>query len=144
MTKVSKTALLEVPAEVAYQVVVDVEKYPQFLPGCEAVEIIRRHDSGVDARVTVSGKGLRQSFVTTNRHDPGVISMALKEGPFRTLQGSWHFNAIGDLGCRVQVEIEYELGGMLGKLMVGVADSVAERVVLAFTRRMESAVAGCG
>ena len=75
--KITRSALLEVPVELAYQVVVDVEAYPDFLPGCERVEVLKRTDTGVEVKVTVSGAGIKQKFVTVNRHDPNMITMPI-------------------------------------------------------------------
>ena len=67
--------------ELAYKVVADVTKYPEFLPGCDAVAVEQKTDDELDARVTVRASGLVHSFVTTNRCEATTITMALKEGP---------------------------------------------------------------
>ena len=113
MRKVKKSALLEVPVELAYKVVADVTRYPEFLPGCDSVEVKKQSDNGLEARVKVSGMGISQSFVTKNTHEASTISMKLKEGPFQSLDGRWHFSSIGDVGCRIDVEIDYELDAAL-------------------------------
>ena len=142
MNRIKKSALLEVPVELAYQVVVDVEAYPQFLPGCQAVEVLSRTEQGLEAKVTVTGAGMTQKFVTANRHTPNVITMSLKRGPFKSLEGVWHFNAIGDLGCRVEVDLSYEVDGMLSVVFSPIADVVANKLVSAFCQRMDDVRTG--
>lgn len=138
MTRISRSALVEVPIELAYQVVVDVERYPEFVPGCDEVKVLTRRDQGLDARVTVTGAGMTQSFVTRNQHNAGSITMVLTEGPLDHLQGVWHFNAIGEAGCRVEIDIDFAAGGVLATLFTPVADKVANRLVDAFVERMDS------
>lgn len=142
MKKITRSALLEVPVELAYQVVVDVEAYPDFLPGCERVEVLKRTDTGVEVKVTVSGAGIKQKFVTVNRHDPNMITMSLKKGPFKALEGAWHFTQIGDRGCRVEVDLEFEADGMLATLFTPIADVVANKLVDAFCERMDTVQTG--
>lgn len=137
MAKINKSALLEAPVELAYQVVQAVEAYPDFLPGCDAVEVLNRSDHGLQARVSVKGAGLSETFVTSNRHEPTSIFMSLQEGSFQLLEGVWHFSQIGDQGCRVSVEIEYEVGGLLATFFLPIADMVANKLVDAFCQRID-------
>ena len=80
--------------------VADVQAYAEFLPGCEAVEVLETRIlpegiSEVVAKVTAASRGLRQEFITTNRCQPSQrIQMSLQEarssalkdvGPFRPL-----------------------------------------------------------
>ena len=142
MRKVKKSALLEVPVELAYKVVADVTRYPEFLPGCDSVEVKKQSDSGLEARVKVSGMGISQSFVTKNTHEASTISMKLKEGPFQSLDGRWHFSSIGDVGCRIDVEIDYELDAALTMILGSMAEKIANKVVDAFSERIDRAASG--
>ena len=137
MGRLEKSALLEVPPACAYDVVVDVLRYPEFLPGCEAVEILEQHEGGVVAKVHVAGKGVRDSFVTTNRHTPyEAVHMSLREGPFDVLEGLWLITPLGDLGCRIDMHIEYVPRGVLARVLSGLANRIADRMVDAFSQRM--------
>ncbi len=139
VTKVKKSALLEAPLEVAYKVVADVERYPEFLPGCHTVEIRKCEEDVVEAKVTVQGSGMTHAFVTTNTNESKSIKMVLKEGPFKRLVGAWSFKAIGDLGCRVEIEIDYELAGGLDLMLGGLVRPLTNKMVDAFSHRIEEA-----
>jgi len=137
--KLERTALLEASVERAYAVVVDVLRYPEFVPGCETVEVLETTETGLVARVAVAGRGLRESFVTENRHEPcESVLMSLQQGPFERLQGQWRFTALGDVGCRVDLRIEYVPKGILARLLSPIADKVANRLVDAFSERITS------
>jgi ribosome-associated toxin RatA of RatAB toxin-antitoxin module len=132
-----RTALLEVPAAVAYDVVTNVTQYPDFLPGCEAVRVLQTTETGLVAEVAVVGAGLHESFVTENQHTPGeAVLMSLREGPFDRLEGQWVFTALGDMGCRVDLRIDYQPRGLLARLLSGLADRIANRLVDAFVARI--------
>ena len=137
MNTIERTALLEVPATFAYDVVIDVVHYPDFLPGCKAVQVLHATDTGLVAKVAVVGAGLHESFVTENQHTSGeAVSMSLREGPFERLEGEWVFTALGDVGCRVDLRIEYQPKGLVARLLSGLADRVANRLVDAFVARI--------
>lgn len=132
------------PVTTAYQVVADVQAYAEFLPGCEAVEVLetRMLEDGISevvARVTAASRGLRQEFITTNRCQPSQrIQMSLQEGPFERLEGCWTFKALGDDGCRVALDLDFVAKGLLTKTLGGVVGSVSDRMVDAFAERIQA------
>ena len=142
MTQIQRSLLLMAPAATAYGVVADVQAYAQFLPGCDAVEVLetRMRDDGtseVVAKVVASARGVRQEFITTNLCQPFErIQMTLQEGPFERLEGCWTFKALGNDGCRVALDLEFVAKGMLMKTLGGLAGSVSDRMVDAFAERI--------
>ena len=132
------------PVTTAYQVVADVQAYAEFLPGCEAVEVLetRMLEDGISevvARVTAASRGLRQEFITTNRCQPAQrIQMSLQEGPFERLEGCWTFKALGADGCRVALDLDFVAKGLLMKTLGGVVGSVSDRMVDAFVERIQA------
>ena len=132
------------PVTTAYQVVADVQAYAEFLPGCEAVEVLetRMLEDGISevvARVTAASRGLRQEFITTTRFQPSHrIQMSLQEGPFERLEGCWTFKALGDDGCRIALDLDFVAKGLLMKTLGGVVGSVSDRMVDAFAERIQA------
>lgn len=134
MKTLERSALLEVPVPVAYAVIVDVLKYPDFVAGCEQVEILQATPTGLIAQVSVAGKGLRESFVTENTHQPfESVVMSLREGPFEVLEGRWQLTPLGDVGCRVDLRIDFVPKGIVARILSGFTDRIADRLVDAFS-----------
>ena len=137
MPQVNKSALIEVPVWIAYEVVTEVQLYPEFLPGCRSVDIIERTSNGLVAKVMVARQGMSESFVTDNVHiENESVQMNLRSGPFRKLQGGWCFKALGDVGCRIDLHLDYEPRGMLVALLSTMIDPLTNTVIDAFTQRM--------
>ena len=144
MITLQHSILLTVSAEQAYATVADVESYPDFLPGCQAVEVLGvqgRAEQGQPStrtvRVAVAAKGMRHDFITVNQYQPfEQISMTLGEGPVESLSGRWSFVPIGDEGCRVSLDLCLEAKGLVGRTLGTVADSVADKMVDAFVKRI--------
>jgi len=92
-----------------YELVNDIESYPQFVDGCIGVQILRREDGWVEARLDLAKKGLKLSLTTRNTLDPpNLITLTLVDGPFKRFEGSWVFQALGERGCKIIVNICFE------------------------------------
>lgn len=133
--------MVAVPAATAYRVVADVASYPMFLPGCTAVTIVEPLNQAHElvASVRVQGKGLSETFVTKNTHVPDErVTMSLREGPFRSLEGTWTFQALGEDGCRVDLDLLFEPRGLLASMLSPMAEGVANIMVDAFVARIEA------
>jgi len=139
MPRVVKSVLVPYPAQRMYDLVADVAAYPRFLPWCGGAEVVPQTDGTLLARVDIAFKGLRQSFCTRNRNDPGRrIDMQLHEGPFQSLAGYWVFSSLSESACKVEFELDYHFSSRLLEKLVGpVFDHLAKSFVDAFVSRAE-------
>ncbi len=137
MTEVHKSALVPYSVEQMYRLVADFERYPEFLPWCGRAELLRREGELVEARLDIAYGGLHKSFTTRNRLIEGErIEMGLLEGPFRSLQGVWRFQALGDAGSKVSMEMEFEFASRLLSVTLGpIFNRIAGSLVDAFIER---------
>ncbi len=142
MPELSRVALLPFAQERVYALVNDVERYPEFVPGCQAVEVLSREAGVIVATVHARAKGISESFTTRNLLlPPERIELALENGPFRTLSGAWHITALGAEGCKVALHLDYELAGLLGRTLKPLMSKAADTVVDAFVARARSELA---
>ena len=70
MTTIDRSALLMHPATHIYELVADIERYPEFLSGCVDAQILERDVTTVQARLGLSRAGISHSFVTRNTMQP--------------------------------------------------------------------------
>src|SRR3546814_2197062 len=96
-----------------FTLVGNIEAYPQFLPGCVSARVEHVEGPQVRARLGFRVKGLTDSFATENHLDDNLISMRLLDGPFRRLDGNWHFTPLGDTACKVSLQLSLEFGNRL-------------------------------
>ncbi len=118
----------------------DVESYPQFLPWCNQAEVHNRTEESVDATLELQKGALSNKFTTRNsRNEFESIGLALIGGPFRHLEGGWQFKELGDNGCKVSLELEFEFESTLVDMMFGsFFEDICNSLVDAFTKRAES------
>ena len=137
MPRINRTAILSVNANRAFEVVNQVENYPDFLPGCEKVKILESTAEYSMVKVDVARAGFSESFVTkTWPTKYESILMELVEGPFSHLSGKWTFAQIGSDGCRVALDLSYEFDG-LAKLASPLIKKSVDQVVKSFGREIE-------
>src|SRR6185437_16589410 len=123
-----------------FDLVADVERYPEFVPLCQSLKVRQRMPQAdgtevVVADMTVSFKLLRESFtsrVTLDRANLKILVEYLK-GPFSNLENRWTFEARGDSVCDVTFFISYEFKSrMLAMLMGSMFDAAFSRFSAAF------------
>lgn len=139
MKRVERSALLPYSAEQMFDVVNEVEAYPAFLPWCDETEVLESSPDSLTARLTISKGGLKQSFSTRNvLKRPTHMQLRLVEGPFRLLEGDWRFTALGDAGCRIDMDLRFEMDSRLAKMVLGkVFEKAADTLVEAFCERAD-------
>jgi coenzyme Q-binding protein COQ10 len=124
-----------------FDLVADVEQYPQFLPLCEALTVRSREKRGAStvlvATMEVGYKAIREAFTTrvTLNPDQATVLVEYLEGPFRRLENWWRFDPVPG-GCEVDFFIDYEFrSAMLGLLVGALFDRAFRKFAEAFERR---------
>ena len=137
MRHISRSAIVPYPPAALYELVADLESYPEFLPGCSAARVRSRSDDEVVGSLTLSRGPLNTTLTTRNRlSPPDSISMTLVDGVFRDLRGEWRFTALGEQGCRVTLELEFEFANPVKDLLLGPAfEGLCNSLVDAFVER---------
>ena len=115
----------------------DVEAYPQFLPNCSDSKIVSQHNNNMTASLEISKAGIKKWFTTENTFmDEQTVQLRLVDGPFKTLKGRWHFQALDKKACKVELKLEFEFSSKLIELAFGkIFNDVAKNMVSAFTQR---------
>lgn len=137
MTIVQKSALVKYSAQQMFDLVNDIESYPQFLPWCSGSRIIKRVDNIVEAELQISKGGFKKAFSTRNSIDiGGKISVSLLDGPFSYLEGVWNFMPLREDASKISLDLEFEMSGKLASLAFGaVFNQICNTMVSSFTHR---------
>jgi len=140
MRKVNRSAIVPYSAREMFVLVDDVEAYPEFLPWCNQAEIHNRTEDSVEATLELHKGSVSNKFTTRNtRKEFEEIGLALIGGPFRHLAGGWRFMELGDDGCKVLLELDFEFESRLVDMMFGsFFEDICNSLVDAFTKRAEA------
>jgi ribosome-associated toxin RatA of RatAB toxin-antitoxin module len=148
MKQVRKSVLLWYSPREIYQLVTDIERYPEFLPWCERVEILGRDEQMVTARLHLAYAGLRHAFTTRNVLVPDQsVHIGLIDGPFSLLDGLWRFLQLplaspsgggADSACKIEFEMRYAFSNAVLEAAISpVFDRIANTFVDSFVKRAE-------
>jgi coenzyme Q-binding protein COQ10 len=132
-----------------FDLVADIERYPEFVPLCRRTRVSRRAKVGegvetLRSEMTVAYKMISETFVTQVTLDrPGLqIHVKYLEGPFSHLENRWSFRPLGEEVCEIEFFISYEFRNRaLGLLMGAVFETAFRRFADAFERRADAVFA---
>lgn len=139
MNKVEKTVLVMHSAAQMYALVDAVEDYPKFLPWCGGVDLLERTETSTSATLRINYHGLKQSFTTQNiKQFPHRMEIKLKDGPFKVLNGHWHFIELRPDACKIEFQLNYEFANnLLEKIIAPVFSHIANTFVDGFVARAD-------
>ncbi|MBF0182138.1 MAG: type II toxin-antitoxin system RatA family toxin [Magnetococcales bacterium] len=113
-----------------YTLVADVERYPDFLPWCSSTRVWDRTPTQFMAEMTVSFKGIRETFRTMDILVPDKrIEVNLKDGPFKYLASLWTFAPVAN-GAQVDFFIDFTFQSRMKEVIMGPVFSEASRRML--------------
>ncbi len=122
-----------------YELVCDIESYPEFLPWCGHTSIDEQTDSHQLATVAINERWQQTTFTTRNNFILNQrVEMDLEDGPFKRLRGTWCFTRLTDDACKVELKIEFEFSNaILAKMISPAFNKVCDTLVAAFIKRAD-------
>lgn len=125
-----------------FDLVNDVERYPDFLPWCAAAEVQSRTDDVMVAALEIRRAGMSHRFTTRNRMSrPQRLTLELVDGPFDHFDGVWQFTALAPDACKVALDLDFDYAGRLLRAALGpVFNRSADTLVDAFCARAREVV----
>lgn len=137
MATVKKSALVLYSAAEMYNLVNDIESYPQFLPWCRSSQVVLYSEDELRATIEMAKGAVHKTFTTNNRMQKHkMIDIRLLEGPFQRLEGYWRFEPLRADACKVSLDMEFEFSStLLRKVIEPVFKQIANSLVDAFCKR---------
>tara|TARA_B100002019_G_C21040716_1_gene484340 strand:- start:217 stop:684 length:468 start_codon:yes stop_codon:yes gene_type:complete len=139
MPSIEKSALVSYSAEQMFNLVNDIDSYPEFVPGCADSRVVEQNGDYKVASLQISKAGIQKTFTTRNRLvKPERIDMELVDGPFKKLTGGWVFKPLSDDACKVELKLDFEFSSRLLSMAFGkIFSEVTSKMVDAFVKRAE-------
>lgn len=134
-------------ADVMYDIVADIEKYPEFLTLCEDLKIIKQGDTNpegvetLEADMTVGYKAIREVFRSKVTLDPAQKNISTENinGPFKYMRNSWRFVSLNENSTDIHFSIEYKFKNwMMEKLLGQMFDKAFRTYSKSFEDRADS------
>jgi coenzyme Q-binding protein COQ10 len=142
MPRLNQIRTLPYSAEQIYSLVMDIEKYPEFLPWCKQakiIEIISKENLRAD--LLINFKSFFEKYRSDVKHgkstsDIYFVDVVAIEGPFKKLINRWKFRDLAQGGCEVEFFIEFEFNSFfLTKMLGTIFEKASQKMMAAFEQR---------
>ena len=143
-THAEKRVLPHSPEQL-FDLVADVERYPEFLPWCIGARIRSRRENVLAADLIIGFKGFRESFTSEVTLDRAAlrIDVVYRDGPFKYLNNHWIFDAQPDGACEIDFFVDFEFRSRLLQRIIGILfNEAVRRMVAAFEARADQIYGG--
>ena len=129
--------VLPYSAKQMYDLVADIERYPEFLPWCLKTDIISSYGQVTKAKVDIGYKVFRESYISkVTFTPPHQIDVVNESGPFKHLNNHWKFREISPTSCEVDFYIDFAFESILLQSTMGFFFNEAVKVMIsAFEKR---------
>ena len=133
----SEQRLLGYRPEQMYDLVADIERYPEFLPWCIGARILKRENNILYADLIIGWKVLRERFSSkVVLNPPHSVQFDYTNGPLKYLHGDWRFSPTPQGGTLVEFQVDFEFKSRaLSLVMGGVFSELVHRMVGAYEAR---------
>ena len=137
MPSIRETKVLPYSAEQMFDLVADVDKYPEFLPWVVATRVRRDSETSMTADMLVGFKALREKFTSKVEKDrPNQIDVHYVDGPLRDLDNRWTFTPTADGGCEIFFCVDFAFKSKMFEALAGqYVDRAFRKMVAAFEER---------
>lgn len=131
-THAEKRTLPYTPRQL-FDLVADVERYPEFLPWCVAARIRRREGLVFFADLVIGFKMIRERYTSKVVLDPEGLRVDVKytEGPFHHLDNHWIFIPTADGGTTIDFFVDFEFRSKLLQKVIGALFNEAVKLMVA-------------
>lgn len=126
-----------------FELVADVEKYPEFLPWCALARVLKRQENRFEAELVIRYKQFSESYVSDVRLTPpaedgvAAIDVVQTRGPFLHLQNYWKFTP-QDQGTLIDFTLDFQFRSKILQMMIGAFYAkAAEKMVAAFLEQAD-------
>ena len=119
MKKIYKEEDINIDIETIFNLINDINSYPNYLPWCTKTEVTEKSDYSIIGKIFISKSFINWNFSTKNIIKKNEsISLELVDGPFERLNGKWSFSMIDEFNTRVSLEINYKFKSSLIELSI--------------------------
>ena len=138
MPRYDESKILPYTSEQLFNLVADIEQYPEFVPWCKGIKVKDRKENHIVADLTAGNSFLSETYTSDVYLTPNTkIEVSQNEGPFKYLFNIWEFKDVED-GCELSFQIEFEFSSFIfQKAVESVFMEASTQMIEAFEERAE-------
>jgi len=140
--KISKQEIIiNHPAKKLFDIVLDIEKYPEFLPWCSSVYIHSRTKNNIIGDLFIHYNFIKKTFTSDVKFDSNnlIINIIYIKGPLKNLQNHWKFEKIQNKRTKVHFDIKFEFKNIFyQKMSEFFFDLIQNKMIQSFKKRADN------
>ena len=147
MPKLTQIKTLPYSAKKMHDLVMDIEKYPEFLPWCKQAKITEKTSEEIlYADLLINFKNFFEKYTSEVKHGKSssgelFIDVVAVRGPFKSLVNKWKFRDLENGNCEVEFFLEFEFNSIFLTKMIGaIFEKAAEKMMNAFEERAKNSI----
>ncbi len=139
MPKIRESKHLNYSCQQMFDLVADVDRYPEFLPWVVATRVRSDSATQMTADMLVGFKAIRESFTSrVTKERPCTILVHYVDGPLRDLDNCWTFEPAGENACEIDFCVDFAFKNKVFEALAGqYADRAFRKMVAAFETRAD-------
>ncbi len=136
MIEFKSTKLLPLNIKALFEIVADVDSYPQFVPWCLEAKVLERQETFMKAQLNVGTGMFTDTYISDVTLTPySKIESTCNSGPLKSLKNTWNFEEAPE-GTKVTLTCTFELSSFfLNTLMRGLIEDIGSKMIKAFEER---------
>jgi ribosome-associated toxin RatA of RatAB toxin-antitoxin module len=140
MAGATRSITINAPREAVFDVIADVERYPDFLPEVKGIKVSNKRGNESDVQYTAEIVKTIKYTVRLKEERPGRVSWTFVDGEFmKDNRGSWELEDLGNGTTKATYHIEIALGALVPKTIVtALVDTQLPKMLENFKRRSEA------
>ncbi|HAJ75604.1 MAG TPA: ubiquinone-binding protein [Gammaproteobacteria bacterium] len=136
MITIQRSALVNYSVEQMFDLVNDIEQYPNFMQGCTSASVKSQSEGELVGELCLSKAGVSHCFTTRNvLQRPESIDMNLVKGNFSNFSAVWTFGALTESACKVSLAMDFEFKS-------GLMDFAAKKLFSSSANNLVDALVG--
>tara|TARA_Y100000590_G_scaffold470018_1_gene661360 strand:- start:115 stop:549 length:435 start_codon:yes stop_codon:yes gene_type:complete len=140
MKQSKKELIINHPARSLYNIVLDIEKYPDFIPWCASSKILSKSKNNIIADLFIDYKFFKKTFSSDVKFDSKnlIIKVIYIKGPLKNLHNKWHFKKISKEKTKVFFHIQFEFKNIFyQKISEIFFDLLENKMISSFKKRAD-------
>ena len=138
MPKFTETKIYPHSALQMKDMIMDVKKYPDFLPWCMGARLYKIEQDNFYADLIIGFKMFREKFTSHVHHQEGLVKIEYVKGPLKYLHNHWTFKDLPCGGCELEFMVDFEFKNKIfEKLVGGLFTQAVSKMVEAFEKRAD-------
>jgi ribosome-associated toxin RatA of RatAB toxin-antitoxin module len=118
--KIKKSVIVPFSCEKMFDLVANINSYQNFLPWCSKSSSFIDENNHTIGNIEIDYLKIKTHFITKNINKaPYKIDMDFVDGPFNDLHGFWSFTPLGNNGCKIEFNLNYEFSNIIVEKIIG-------------------------